>query len=87
MAKSKLLLITPTTVLRTIAPRRPKNADLRTREHLTPDEVARLPVARGSCSRFRRARKDMPHRGLSRSLGALDTLIEMLQIQVLGSLG
>ena len=52
MAQSKLRLITATIVLRTIAPRRPKSADLRTREHLTPDEVARLPVARGSCSRF-----------------------------------
>ena len=29
----------------------------------------------------------MPHRELSRGLGALDTLIEMLQIQVLGSFG
>ena len=31
--------------------------------------------------------KDMPHRDLSRSLGALDTLIEMLQVQVLHSFG
>ena len=29
----------------------------------------------------------MPHRDLSRSLGALDTLIEMLQVQVLPSFG
>jgi hypothetical protein len=46
------------------------------REDLAPGFVA-------NCAAW----KDMPHRGLSRSLGALDTLIEMLQIQVLGSFG
>lgn len=29
----------------------------------------------------------MPHRDLSRSLGTLDTLIEMLQVYVLSSFG
>jgi integrase len=33
------------TVLRTVTPRRPRNADVRTREHLTPDEVERLIAA------------------------------------------
>jgi hypothetical protein len=35
MAKSHLKLVTPATVLRTVTPKRPPNADLRTREHLT----------------------------------------------------
>jgi type 1 fimbriae regulatory protein FimB/type 1 fimbriae regulatory protein FimE len=35
-------LVAPTTENRTVTPRRPKNAELRTREHLTPDEVERL---------------------------------------------
>jgi type 1 fimbriae regulatory protein FimB/type 1 fimbriae regulatory protein FimE len=42
MAKSRLRLVRPTTVKRTVAPRRPPNADLRTREHLTEAEVERL---------------------------------------------
>ncbi len=42
MAKFKLRLIAPTTENRTVDSRRPKNADLRTREHLTTDEVERL---------------------------------------------
>jgi Phage integrase family len=42
MAKSHLKLVTPTEVKRTVAPKRQKNADLRTREHLTPDEVEAL---------------------------------------------
>jgi hypothetical protein len=42
MAKSHLQLVTPTEVLRTVPPKRAKNADLRTREHLTLDEVAAL---------------------------------------------
>jgi integrase len=45
MAKAKLRLVTATTVLRTVTARRPKNAELRTREHLTPDEVEGLIVA------------------------------------------
>ena len=40
MAKSNLRLVT--TVNRTVAPKRPKNADLRTREHLSPAEVEKL---------------------------------------------
>ena len=42
MAKSNLRLIAPTAVNRTVTPRRPKNADLRTREHLTTAEVEKL---------------------------------------------
>jgi type 1 fimbriae regulatory protein FimB/type 1 fimbriae regulatory protein FimE len=42
MAKSNLRLVTPTTEKRTVTPRRPKNAELRTREHLTADEVEKL---------------------------------------------
>jgi len=42
MANSHLRLVAPATKNRTVTPRRPKNADLRTREHLTPDEVERL---------------------------------------------
>jgi integrase len=39
MPNSALRLVTPTEVKRTVTPRRPKNADVRTREHLTPSEV------------------------------------------------
>jgi hypothetical protein len=39
MAKSRLRLVTPSTVLRTVMPRKPPNRDLRTREHLTEAEV------------------------------------------------
>jgi integrase len=35
-------VVAPTEVLRTVPPGRAKNADLRTREHLTPDEVGEL---------------------------------------------
>jgi hypothetical protein len=42
MAKSPLKLIAPTEVLRTVAPTRRPNAELRTREHLTPGEVDTL---------------------------------------------
>ncbi len=42
MAKSHLKLVTPATVNRTVRPRRPRNADLRTREYLTEAEVERL---------------------------------------------
>jgi hypothetical protein len=42
MAKASLRLISPTTEYRTVMPRRPPNAELRTREHLTADEVERL---------------------------------------------
>ena len=40
MAKTNLRLVTPATENRTV--RRKSNAELRTREHLTPDEVERL---------------------------------------------
>ena len=42
MAKSHLRLVAPNTVNRTVAPKRRPNADLRTREYLTPTEVERL---------------------------------------------
>jgi hypothetical protein len=42
MAKSNLRLVTPTEVNRTVPPKRQKNAELRTREHLTPGEVEAL---------------------------------------------
>ena len=42
MAKPHLQLVHPATENRTVGPRRRKNADIRTREHLTKDEVERL---------------------------------------------
>jgi integrase len=48
MAKSHLKLVTPTTVNRTVTPRRLPNADLRTREYLTDAEVERLQKAAGN---------------------------------------
>jgi integrase len=42
MAKSHLALVSPTTLNRTVRPRRRSNADLRTREYLTEAEVERL---------------------------------------------
>jgi integrase len=42
MAKSNLKLVAPATVKRTVTPKRPRNADLRTREYLTEAEVERL---------------------------------------------
>ena len=42
MPKPHLKLVTPAIVNRTVTPRRPPNADLRTREHLTEAEVERL---------------------------------------------
>ena len=42
MAKPQLRLVAPTTENRTVTSRRRKNADLRTREHLSADEVERL---------------------------------------------
>ena len=42
MAKTRLRLVTPATVLRTVTPKRRPNGDLRTREHLTETEVERL---------------------------------------------
>jgi type 1 fimbriae regulatory protein FimB/type 1 fimbriae regulatory protein FimE len=47
MAKSHLKLATPTTVNRTVTPRRLPNAKLRSREHLTEAEVERLLKAAG----------------------------------------
>jgi type 1 fimbriae regulatory protein FimB/type 1 fimbriae regulatory protein FimE len=42
MAKSQLKLVTPSTVKRTVTPKRRRNGDLRTREYLTEAEVERL---------------------------------------------
>jgi integrase len=42
MEKPNLRLVTPTTENRTVTPQRPPNAELRTREHLTADEVEKL---------------------------------------------
>jgi integrase len=42
MAIAHLKLVAPTTKNRTVTPRRRPNRELRTREHLTTDEVARL---------------------------------------------
>jgi hypothetical protein len=42
MAKSALRLVAPTKVNRTVTPIRRPNAELRTREHLTPGEVEAL---------------------------------------------
>jgi len=49
MAKRHLRLVTPATVNRTVRPKRPSNASLRTREYLTEAEVERLmKAAKGS---------------------------------------
>jgi integrase len=45
MAKSHLTLVSPTTENRTVTPLRRPNAELRTREHLTADEVEALMTA------------------------------------------
>jgi integrase len=45
MAKAHLKLVTPATVKRTVTPRRPPNAKLRTREYMTEAEVERLMAA------------------------------------------
>ncbi len=42
MPKAHLKPVTPATVNRTVVPRRPPNASLRTREHLTEAEIERL---------------------------------------------
>jgi type 1 fimbriae regulatory protein FimB/type 1 fimbriae regulatory protein FimE len=43
MANARLRLVAPTTINRTVlTPRRRPNRELRTREHLTADEVERL---------------------------------------------
>jgi integrase len=49
MANSHLRAVAPTEILRTVPPKRGKNADLRTREHLTVDEVeALIEAAKGN---------------------------------------
>jgi integrase len=51
MAKPHLRIVAPTTEKRTVMPRRRKNAALRTREHLTLDEVERL-IAAAKANRY-----------------------------------
>jgi integrase len=51
MAKSRLRLVAPRTVNRTVTPKRRPNAQLRTREYLTDAEVARLTEA-AKCNRW-----------------------------------
>ncbi|MFY9900739.1 MAG: tyrosine-type recombinase/integrase [Xanthobacteraceae bacterium] len=48
MTKPRLRLVAPTTENRTVTSRRPKNGAVRTREHLTIDEVERLIEAANS---------------------------------------
>jgi type 1 fimbriae regulatory protein FimB/type 1 fimbriae regulatory protein FimE len=48
MAKSHLKLVAPTTVNRTVTPKRLPNAELRSREYLTDAEVGRLMKAAGN---------------------------------------
>jgi type 1 fimbriae regulatory protein FimB/type 1 fimbriae regulatory protein FimE len=49
VGKSHLKLVTPAIENRTVTPRRPPNADLRTREYLTDDEVeALMEAAKGN---------------------------------------
>jgi type 1 fimbriae regulatory protein FimB/type 1 fimbriae regulatory protein FimE len=49
MTNSHLKPVTPNSEIRTVAPRRPKNSDVRTREHLTPSEIEKLiEAARGN---------------------------------------
>ena len=50
MSKSNVIVLTPSTVKRTITPRRPPNAELRTREHLTDTEVEALIEVVKACS-------------------------------------
>jgi integrase len=45
MAKTHLKLVSPATKKRTVVPKRPPNAELRTREHLTEVEVEKLMAA------------------------------------------
>jgi integrase len=47
VAKARLSLVSPAIVNRTVRPKRPPNADLRTREYLTAAEVERLLAAAG----------------------------------------
>jgi type 1 fimbriae regulatory protein FimB/type 1 fimbriae regulatory protein FimE len=48
MAKTRLKLVAPTTVFRTVTPNRPPNAELRSREYLTEAEIAKLMKAAGA---------------------------------------
>ncbi len=48
MAKTLLNLVPPSTVKRTVTPKRRRNGDLRTREYLTGAEVERMKAATGN---------------------------------------
>lgn len=47
-----LRLVEPRNVFRSVAPGRPKNGELRTREYLTPDEIEKLMAAARSGGRY-----------------------------------
>ena len=51
MAKTHLKLVKPATVKRTVTPKRPPNAKLRTSEYITEAEVERL-MAAARCNRY-----------------------------------
>jgi type 1 fimbriae regulatory protein FimB/type 1 fimbriae regulatory protein FimE len=51
LAKSPLRLVAPTEILRTVAPTRRGNAELRTREHLTAGEVE-VPIDAAKANRY-----------------------------------
>jgi hypothetical protein len=53
VAKSTLRLVRPTTEKRTVTPRRRPNAELRTGEHLTEQEVGHVAAFEHSWSLFR----------------------------------
>src|SRR4029077_12713937 len=55
MAKPALRIVSPNTVKRKVTPRRPKNAEVRTREYLTEREVEQLI---GGCKDNRRPHRD-----------------------------
>jgi hypothetical protein len=71
MAKSHLKLVTPSTVKRTVTPKRRRNGDLRTREYLTEAEVERLmKAATGNRQRHRDATMILVGRACHTAVGA-----------------
>ena len=70
MTNSHLRLVAPITEDCTVAPRRPKNAELRTREHLTPDEVEQLMDALRGLNLCRRGIRQCVVAIISDSLGS-----------------
>jgi len=61
MTNPHLRLVAPSTVNCTVTRRRPPNAELRTREHLTPDEVERL-IEAAKTNRHGRPEAPLAHR-------------------------